>query len=278
MIIKRLKEHRFMVNLVSVGRMIMRVFTRKRKMYCLGYLPDKEDDRDIIYRSRRVTRELPVSTYRANIAQFPYRYDQGQLGSCVGNGVSAMFRRVLQVNQMPDFEPSRLFAYFIARRDKMNDTGASIRDAFKAMNRFGLCSEKAWPYVERKFNVYPSIEAFDEAIDHQTIRYERIFPVTKDLIRDAVSSGFPVGYGKMLYESFMSDRVKRTGIIPIPDTRSEQLYGGHFGTIFDYDEEGTIELNSWGQCWGQRGTCKVPWAYVLDAELCRDFWVIYLTE
>jgi len=280
MVIKRLKEKGFTINVISVIRFVKKAFEwrRKRIIHGMGFRPDQKDDRDLVYKIRRITRELPATTNRENIAMFPYRYDQGQIGSCVGHGVCAAFRRVLQINQMPDFDPSRLFAYFIARRDKKVDEGASIRDAFRAMNRAGLCSEKTWPYIERKFAVAPSKEAWKEAMDHQTIRYEKIWPVTKDTIRDAVSSGYPVVYGKMIYESFMSQAVARTGEVPMPNKKAEQMYGGHCMIIFDYDEVGTVELNSWGKNWGQKGLCRVPWNYVLDTELCQDFWVIYLTE
>lgn len=266
-------------NFVAVWRYIKRHLLRKEPdpPRFFGLIKDTPDERDFIYKVKRIARELPASTNMQNISQFPYRYDQGNIGSCVGHG-AALFRRVLRINVMPDYEPSRLFAYYIARRDKQNDTGASIRDFFKAMNKHGLCSEKTWPYIECRYNVQPPAKAWKEALDHQTIKYERIWPVTKDAIRDVVSSGYPIGYGKMIYESFLEQKVERTGIVPIPDTARERFYGGHFMSIFDYDEEGTIELNSWGRSWGQKGLCRVPWDYVLNPELSQDFWVLYLTE
>lgn len=268
------------INFAAVWRYIKRNLLRKEPdpPRFFGLIKDTPDERDIIYKVKRITRELPSSTNMANIEQFPYRYNQGEIGSCVGHGVTAAFRRTLQINSMTDFEPSRLFAYYIARKDKQNDTGATIRDAFKAMNRSGLCSERTWPYVEREFNSQPPEDAFKEAMDHQTIRYERIWPVAKDSIRDVVSSGYPIVYGKMIYESFLGQKASRTGEIPIPDIQKEQFYGGHCMIIFDYDEKGTIELNSWGKSWGQKGLCRVPWEYVLNPDLCQDFWVLYLTE
>lgn len=267
------------INFAAVWMYIKRRWLRMEPDHpkSFGLIRDTPDERDLLYKVRRITRELPESTNMQNINKFPYRYDQGNTGSCVGHG-TVLFRRALQINVMPDFEPSRLFAYYIARRDKQNDTGASIRDLFKAMNKYGLCSEKTWPYIESKFNVHPPVEAWLEALDHQAIRYERIWPVTKDAIRDVVSSGYPIGYGKMIYESFLDQKVAKTGIVPVPDTTRERLYGGHFGAIFDYEEEGTIELNSWGKRWGFNGLCRVPWKYVLDPLLCHDFWVLYLTE
>jgi C1A family cysteine protease len=241
-----------------------------------GLIRDKKDDRDLVYKIKAPGTIYPKSTERRNIALFPYRYDQGNIGSCVGHGTAEVFRLVLGVNNMPDFEPSRLFAYFIARRDKDNDTGASIRDAFKALNKFGLCSEISWPYMESKFNILPDEPIFKEAENHQIVRYESL-PQTKEAIMDALSRGYPIVYGKKLFSSFMTDRVARTGIIPMP-RRCEKEIGGHCMLITDYDEAGTVELNSWSINWGQRGVCQVPWEYVLDNRKAFDFWTLYLTE
>lgn len=245
------------------------------RKYALGLIKDKEDKRDFLYKAHRGRN--PMSTNRKNIKLSPYIYDQYDIGSCVGNGVVKQFRHVLKVNGQPDFDASRLFAYWIARTDKLNDTGASIRDAFKAMNRYGLCSEKLHPYITKNFANTPSEEAFKEALDHQTIRYERI-PQSKFAIQDAVSKGYPVVYGKLLYESFMSDQVARTGIVPVPNIRNEECYGGHCMVIFDYESFGTVEPNSWGRGWGDKGIATVPWEYVLNPELCFDFWVLHLSE
>ena len=200
------------------------------------------------------------------------------IGSCVGNGIVEAFRATLRKNNQPDYDLSRLFAYWISRQDKYNDTGASIRDAFKAVNKLGICSEQTWPYITSKFAQTPSITAFGEALEHQSITYERIYPVTKEAIMDAIYRGFPVVYGKLLYESFMSDRVAKTGIVSKPRTCWEDMMGGHCMVIFDYDKDGTIELNSWGRKWGMDGICHVPWDYVLNGKLCSDFWVFYKTE
>ena len=264
-----------MIDFTALYRFIKTCILGKR-IYATGLNLDKVDKRDILYKIVRPG-IVPKTTNRVNIDCFPYRYDQGSLGSCVGHSITETFCRVLQVNNQPDFEPSRLFAYYIARRDKNNDSGASIRDAFKAINKQGLCSEKTYPYKTCKFAQKPSDEAYREALDHQSIRYERL-PQIKEVIMDAVSKGYPVVYGKSLHESFMSDKTAKTGIVPFPDMKKERCYGGHAMVIFDYDQDYTIELNSWGKDWGQNGSCQVPWEYVLDPQLTFDFWVLYTTE
>ena len=263
------------INFVAVYKFIKKYILRRKPAHRnFGYVRDKWDSRDTYYKVR-VIKDLPVSTQRKNINSFFLRYDQGNIGSCVANGICYAFRRVLQVNAMPDFDVSRLFAYYNARQDKQNDTGASIRDGFKAVNKFGICSEKKWPYITHQFAITPFPDSYTEALAHQSITYERIYPVTKEAIMDIIARGLPVVYGKMLFESFMTEEVARTGKVPMP-RRCESEVGGHCMTIFDYNEKYTIELNSWGGDWGQTGVCEVPWDYVLKHG--SDFWTFYLTE
>jgi hypothetical protein len=272
----------FKVNFVAVWRFIRRYILRKQPTpkQNFGLIRDKPDNRDQIYQVKRKIAALPESTDMKNIKEFPWRYDQSILGSCVGNGVVAAFRRTLQVNNMPDLDGSRLYAYYNAREPeyKNEDSGASIRDGIKGLNAYGLCKEETWPYIIYKFAVKPSHEAFVEGLDHQALTYKRIYPVTKEAIMDAVSRGYPVVYGKLLYESFMTDKVVETGIVPVPGC-CEDFVGGHCMVIFDYEKDYTIELNSWGRNWGfLEGVCRVPWQYVLNSKKAFDFWVIYLTE
>jgi C1A family cysteine protease len=270
------------INFIAIWRLVRRYILRKKPVTQVnfGLVRDKPDPRDQIYRARVRIQDLPESTDMKNLSAFPWRYDQGALGSCVGNGVVETFRRVLQVNNQQDLDGSRLFAYYNARTDdcKGEDCGASIRDGIKGLNKYGLCREDTWKYITGKFAVKPPEEAFAEGEGHQVIHYERIYPATKEAIMDAVSRGYPVVYGKILYESFMTDKVKELGIVPYPKTCREEKVGGHCMVIFDYEKDYTIELNSWGKEWGLGGACRVPWKYVLNKDFCFDFWTIYLTE
>jgi len=270
------------INFVAVWKFIKRYILRRKptpKIF-FGLKRDTYDSRDKIYRAKKSFVELPESTNMKNINMFPWRYDQGPLGSCVGNGIVEAFRKTLLTNKQPDLDGSRLYAYYNARapEDKFEDAGASIRDGIKGLNAYGLCKEETWPYVISKFAVKPPDAAFIEGLNHQALVYERIYPISKTAIMDALSRGFPVVYGKILFKSFMSDDVAKTGIVPYPG-RCEDEVGGHCETMFDYDPEGVIELNTWGENWGfNRGCDKIPWKYILDSKKCFDFWVIYLTE
>ena len=253
---------------------------RKRKIrtvngHKFALKPDKPDKRDIKYKLRAIA-PLPESTDLKNIGEFTMRYDQGNLGSCTANASCEAYKRILQVDKQKDYDPSRLFQYYNSRTDKSEDTGASIRDAFKAMNKYGICSENLWPYNTNWFANKPSERCYTEALDHQTIRYEKITPVVKTSIQEALFNGHPINCGIPVYESFESDEVARTGIVPMPNKCKEQLLGYHAICMLDYDKDGVWCLNSWGKYCGKGGTFHLNWEFVL--KYASDIWVLYTVE
>ena len=270
------------INFVTVWRLIRKYILRKNSVQKInfGLVKDKIDIRDHIYRAKFTKQELPESTELRNFNRFPYTWDQGNLGSCVGQATCGGFLLTLITNNQCLFNPSRLFAYYNARTEdcKQEDSGASIRDGIKGLVKYGVCKEETWPYVIPKFTVKPSAKAYEEGELNQVLVYERIFPVTKEKIMDAIYRGYPVVYGKRLFESFMTNKVAELGIVPYPKKCWEEEVGGHAMFIIDYEKDYVIEKNSWGDNWGFQGCCRVPWKYVLDGNLCFDFWTIYQIE
>jgi C1A family cysteine protease len=270
------------VNFVTLYKLFKRYILREKPIIHnrkLFLKPDKWDERDFIYKARKHYALIPETTNRENFSQFHLVYDQKNLGSCGLNAFMAVFRRVLQINNQPDFDGSRLFGYYISRGDdeKGIDSGVSLRDMFKAINKYGICCESTWPYIIEKFADTPPDNAFSEAENHQVIRYERIYPVTREAIMDALYHHFPIIFGLKLYESFMSDYVARTGIVPVPKW-CEKEQGGHALASFDYEPKKAIGLNSWGEEWGQKGLFEMPWELLTNPKYCQDVWVLYQSE
>jgi len=98
-------------------------------------------------------------------------------------------------------------------------------------------------------------------------------------MQGCLASGYPFVFGFSVYESFMSPDVAKTGEVPLPP-RGEQLIGGHAVAAVGYDDakQSFIVRNSWGTGWGIKGYCLMPYAYVSDPQLARDFWAIYTVE
>jgi C1A family cysteine protease len=154
-----------------------------------------------------------------------------------------------------------------------------IRDGIKSIARQGVASEVQWPYVPSKFATRPPKRCFDAALANQALSYQRLTPVLSQL-KACLASGFPFIFGFSVYESFESAAVAASGTVPMPDAQRESQLGGHAVLAVGYDEPSQrfIVRNSWGAQWGDKGYFTFPYAYMLDTNLCDDFWTVRLVE
>src|SRR6185369_4893812 len=92
-------------------------------------------------------------------------------------------------------------------------------------------------------------------------------------MKGCLAAGNPIVIGFAVYESFESDQVARTGVVPMPKKR-EQMLGGHAVLIVGYTSSTRRFLvrNSWGTEWGQAGYFTIPFGYYLDDNLADDLW------
>lgn len=249
-----------------------------------GCIPDHGDPRDAQYLYAPRTRGR-ISDFVDFTEAAPPCYDQGRLGSCVGNGVAGASEYVMRRMGQNAFTPSRLAIYFWAREREGSadqDAGCMIRDAMKAVTQTGLPHENIWPYKVSDFAKKPSRATYRDAALHQVQQYSRV-PVSRSLFLRCLCEGYPIVFGASLFESFESEEVARTGVVPMPDYEHESLLGGHCMAAFGYDirdknNEVAIVRNSWGTGWGHSGYCTIPLAYLCNPDLVADCWTISLVE
>ena len=180
----------------------------------------------------------------------PPVWDQGQLGACTGFAVSAAFSYAAK-NQMT---PSQLFVYYNERSidgDVQEDAGSTLSTGIRALRQFGVCPLPEWPYDVAKFAVKPDPKCYEEALKHEVIGASQL-QATVTAIKGGLAKGFPVVLGIQVYQSFESDGVARTGVIPEPNKSKEQCLGGHAICLAGYDDakKAFILRNSWGSGWG----------------------------
>ncbi|HLZ68677.1 MAG TPA: C1 family peptidase [Dehalococcoidia bacterium] len=250
-----------------------------RKTARYGWIPDEPDYRDYLYAAPpAVLITLPSS---ADLRpQCPPVYDQGQLGSCTANAIAGAFQfDELKQQLAASFTPSRLFVYYNERAIEGTtgtDAGARIRDGVKSIAKQGVCPESEWPYDPAQFAKKPSAKCYRDALQNRAIQYQRVL---QDLmqIKGCIASGFPVIFGFTVYDSFESQQVAQTGVVPLP-APTETVIGGHAVVAVGYDDASQrfIVRNSWGTGWGMQGYCTMPYAYLVQATLASDFWTVRL--
>lgn len=241
-----------------------------------GWKPQLPDFRDHQFKLTSPITNLPsLVDLRPHC---PPVYDQGQLGSCTANAAAGAYEFDLLRQGLTDFTPSRLFIYYNERKldgDIRQDAGSQLRTAAKTLNQTGVCDEKLWPYIEKKFKNKPTKKCFTAAVAHKTVSYQAIDNTNINLIKQCLASGSPIIFGFSVYESFESEQVAKTGLMPMP-LRSEQLLGGHACMIVGYDDSKSyaIARNNWGADWGDKGYFYVPYQFLTNSNLASDFWQI----
>lgn len=252
-----------------------------RKIQGYGWLPDLPDHRDL---KLSVTREA-VSAIKSKVdlttsANMPKVWDQGQLGSCTANGSGLCYAYTAKKDGHWVGVPSRLWIYYqerVLEGTVDQDSGAQVRDALKVLANLGVPPENLWAYDIKLFAEKPPQEAYDSATKHHALKY---YAVSQDStsIRSCLSQGYPITYGFSVYNSFESNKVADTGVVPMPGGK-DYVVGGHCVAIVGYDDATQYFKcrNSWGD-WGDSGNFYMPYAYILDPNLCDDFWTVRIAN
>jgi C1A family cysteine protease len=238
-----------------------------------GTHPDIPNVHDRVY--------LPASTTRLPRAVdlrplCPPVYDQHNLNSCSANAIAAALwfedRRTIS----PDApSPSRLFIYYNERAHEHvvhHNVAVSLSDGYRSVATRGVCPEEMWPYHVRHYARKPPRHCFHAAGSDRALSYFRLHR-SIDIMEACLAEGSPFTLGVSVHQSFMSKRVKRTGVIPVP-TRHDPLLGGHAMLVVGYDHAKAhfIVRNSFGRKWGMDGYCFIPYAFAMHESLSWDFW------
>lgn len=243
----------------------------KDNKHSYGWRPDLPDQRDVAF----VAGSTKVPAFVDLRNNCPPIYDQGQLGSCTANAVTAALDYERFKQGEPFISPSRLFVYYNERKAEgtiSSDSGATIRESVKAVKSYGAPRELDWPYDITKFQDKPTKQCYAEAVGFEDLAYQRVTRSMSDM--QAVLAGFqPFVAGISVYESFESLEASKTGRIPIP-AKNEKLLGGHAILVVGYKDGEWICRNSWGTLWGDKGYFYFPYEYLSDSKLSSDFWTL----
>jgi hypothetical protein len=238
--------------------------------------------------------------------QCPAVYDDEGLACSTVSALAALLEfHELRTRPNAGYEPSRLCWYYLTREaqgTQRADAGASFRDALKVVNDEGVCDEVDWPFDATCVTVAPEWATYESTPRSRRIGYRRV-PQTLEALKYCLTHELPVACGLSVYTSFESSVTRRTGQVTLPacaqdladvpvappkdddqgnastalDADDDDAHlGGHAVVLVGYDdtEQQFIVRNSQGVSWGANGYGFVPYSYVLNSLLARDFWVV----
>ena len=234
----------------------------------------KHDPRDFLLTTQPY--QYPI---KSSISKLPPIRNQQNIGSCASHAVIGLYETLL-LNFKPNqfIEGSELYHYYNARKYVAktfpNDSGMTLRDACKTLDKYHMALEYACPYNTTKFNTRPSNSSYLTSRLHKIKSYESIGSLNE--IKGTIAEGIPVMCGIDVYDSFMS---MQEGQFYVPSGR---FIGGHAQEIVAYDDEdATFTIrNSWGN-WGSRfgdlnekGYYKIKQDVFMKISLKYGYWII----
>ena len=150
--------------------------------------------------------------------------DQGDLGACTAFAGCGMreflwrkytrYEKTLGLASPPILSP--LFLYYQERQLDgtlgEGDTGSDGRTSVRTLNQFGVCQETLDSYDISKFETPPTTEQLTEALDFKGGPYHRVYSVAD--MRSCLASGYAFVLCFQVYESFESEAVATSGVMP----------------------------------------------------------------
>ena len=205
--------------------------------------------------------------------------DQSAVSSCTANALAGAYEYLAKRALGEAGDVSRLFIYYNAREydgGVTGDTGCTIAAAIQVLQELGACNELTWAYDEDRINHRPLPDAYQEALNFLVEEADEI-EVDLDAMKHCLAEGYPFVFGLMLFASF--DRAGKRGLVPMPNPMGEdgrQEHGSHAMLCVGYSDQSQafIVRNSWGEDWGDRGYCYIPYDYLANPEYCDECWAV----
>lgn len=251
-----------------------------------GYIPDDhaKDKQDQVCKIAFARATAFPDEFRDNMQFMPPVWDQGQVGRCTGESHTAQImglRNKLGFDDLNSQEQLSVdFAYFNARRlegSQGEDAGAQIRDMQSGTLKYGICTDLLHPTNDSSVLLAPSDASYQDGLLRQNIKAMRV-PQSELGFKSVLYQGYTINLGFTVYSSFESDAVAKTGIMPIPNSFTEQVLGGHAVLVIGWCLlQGHLYLivrNSWSDKWGDKGYFYMPIAFALNPRFVNDIWTV----
>ena len=192
--------------------------------------------------------------------------NQGPLGSCTAWSSCEVRNALANIQKPGSAVPlSEEFVYhqelFLQNAlDPVQDVGAPLNVCADVWLQYGACIEADDVYNPAALGKTPSESAYANASQYTIQSAYQISTLSE--ILNCLAKGFPLQIGVLVYPSFESPLVARSGDVQMPSP-GEQPLGGHARAVYGYDRTKQVIYfrNSWG-AWGNAGNGTLPFSYL----------------
>jgi hypothetical protein len=236
----------------------------------------------------RLMAPLPASVdlyLRSGSSKIPID-DQGRFGSCTAHALRYAWClwKMKQNPNAPLILPSRCFWYATSRMrlgdaPPLEDFGSTNEATIWALANRGSIAESSYPYNAMNMGREPpavTLSGGGPNRSNAAVRLSFHRDTNRNILamKTELSQGKSIIVGIMVYSSFMTSAVMRSGIVPLPNSRRESLMGGHAICITGYSGSFFTFRNSWGSTVGKKGVFQIPQNYLGDWNLTGDAWIL----
>ncbi|MDR3463369.1 MAG: C1 family peptidase [Beijerinckiaceae bacterium] len=205
--------------------------------------------------------------------------DQGEINSSVANAVAGAYEYWIRKATKKPQHISRLFVYYNARwraGTQDSDSGCAIQLALEGLQKFGACAETAWPSNPELLTQRPGAEAYRDGAPYRVHDMAQV-PLKPEAWKQALAEGKPIIFGLAVFDSF-AGCASRGGVVPMPAPNDvpRKAHRVHAMCAVGYNELERVFIvrNSWGEAFGDKGYCYIPFDYLLNPKFNDgDNWI-----
>ena len=218
-----------------------------------GYIPSKKDLRNYRINKACRTQELPKE-YKVEHARIK---DQKSVSSCVAFSTSSVLEEALGKKY------STAWIYGYRPNDYYQGEGMSTLDALRTIHKIGFVEERELKgnyEMDKAKEVVDYYLSTNPTINNKVMGYACLHNIQE--IKQAIyTTGLPI----VLSIATNGMWIDENNIIIIPD----EATGGHQMVCYGWNETGLLLQNSWGESFGDKGCCILPYEYPVS-----EAWVI----
>jgi C1A family cysteine protease len=234
---------------------------------------------------------LPEQYDIDSYADLPAIRNQQTIGACTGFAARSMYGTFVKVleknpkNKIIFEDLSPMFLYKIERNllGFKGDTGAYLRTALQALNKFGFCLEKYWSYDIARYDDEPTPFCYKIAENYQALIYYKLDNRDPEKFINSIKLNLVANRACVLGFTVFSN-LQRNGDVLLPGW-GDKVRGGHAIGITAFDNKrkvgksiGAFKFpNSWDITWGEKGYGWLPYDYFRKG-LASDCWTINKAE